>query len=740
VARGPSVRLLGPLYAAVDGRTVELPTGRLMTLLAVLAMSAGKPVPAERLADFLWADEQPGNARRIVQTHLARLRTALGAEAISTTPHGYTLRANPEDVDALRFHRLLDAAAGAPDRTVERGRLGEALALWRGLPFEGINSDRLHRMEAAALLERYLAAVERRVDLDLAAGRTSELMPQLQELAEAYPLRESLWVRLLTVLGHCGRQAEALERYESIRVRLADELGVDPGSELQQTYTALLAGRPPAPSVPSEPVPATRAVPQQLPGDIPAFAGRDHALATLTDLLGIGGPPSAAVVAVVTGTAGVGKTALAAHWAHQIRGHFGDGQLYVNLRGFDPAGQPMAPAEALRLLLDALGVPPHRVPTELDAQIGLYRTTLTGKRVLILLDNARDADQVRPLLPGAPGCLAVVTSRDQLSGLIVTEAATPVVLDLLTPYEAQDLLTRRLGKDRLAAEPAAVDRIIAGCARLPLALAITAARAATRPGFPLATLADQLGDPATSLATFEAGDAATNVRAVFASSYQALGPASGALFRQLSLSIVPDISTGTAASLAGIRVRKVQPLLAELSHAHLLTEHLPGRYTCHDLLRAYANELSQETDPAPARQAARRRLVDHYLRSAHAAATLLYPHREPITLPARQPGVHIEPIVDRRQALTWFHAEQPALLASLTHAAELGDRQLEAAIRVHLGDACLATGDPDAARAAWRHALSILDDLQHPDARLVADRLDRSTAGRDGRLGGPDQR
>jgi DNA-binding SARP family transcriptional activator/Tfp pilus assembly protein PilF len=668
-AGGLTIGLLGPLEITANGRPVTLASGRLRTLLAVLALSAGRPVTVERLATALWGEDLPANTRRTVQTYLTRLRAAIGAETIVTGPTGYQLRIDPDRVDALRFARLLDQAA-------RRDQLAEALDLWRGTPFDGIRSDWLERIEAPRLTELRLTAIERRIDLDLADGHPHELVAELHELTSRHPLRESLWVRLLRALARAGRPAEALERYETIRVRLANELGTDPVPELRQVHTDLLAGRPDLlADRAADPAPTPRPVtPRQLPADLDAFTGRHAALKALDDLISEGDGPGARamMISAIAGTAGVGKTALAIHWAHQVADRFPDGQLYLNLRGFHPSGQAVEPTEAIRGLLDALGIPRQRVPSDLDAQAGLFRSLLAGKRILILLDNARDADQVRPLLPGSPTCLVIVTSRTQLTSLIATEAARPLVLDLLTIDEARELLVRRLGPDRTAAEPAATDEIITSCARLPLALAIAAAHAATHASFPLATLAARLREARSDLDAFAAGDPATDARAAFSWSYRTLTTEAARLFRLLGLHPGPDLAAPAAASLAGLPLPETSRLLAELTRAHLLTEHAPGRYACHDLLRSYATELTHAHDSGPERRAARHRLLDHYLHTGYAASRLAYPHRDPIALAPPQPGVTVEDVADSAQALAWFTAEHRVLLSVVGHADDAG--------------------------------------------------------------------
>ncbi|HEV2783217.1 MAG TPA: tetratricopeptide repeat protein [Actinophytocola sp.] len=415
--------------------------------------------------------------------------------------------------------------------------------------------------------------------------------------------------------------------------------------------------------------------PRQLPAAVRHFAGRSAELAALDGLLRHAG------VVVVTGTAGVGKTALAVHWAHRVADRFPDGQLYVNLRGFGPEESVLDPAEALAGFLAALGVAPDRIPAGLADRAARYRSLLAGRRMLVLLDNARDAGQVRPLLPGTPGCLVVVTSRDRLSGLVAAEGADPLHLDLLPTAEAWELLAGRLGEARLAGEPRAARRLIVHCARLPLALAIVSARAAARPGAPLSTVADELGAADERLDRFAADDPAVDVRAVFSWSYHALEPDAARMFRLIGLHPGPDIGIPAAASLAGVPVRRARSMMAGLTRVHLLAEPVPGRYACHDLLRTYAAELVGRHDTEAERRVALRRMRDHYLHTAYAAARLLNPHRDPLHLAAPAVGVTPERITGEERAMAWFAAERPVLAAVIRWAA--------------------GSGVPDAWRLAW---------------------------------------
>jgi tetratricopeptide (TPR) repeat protein len=418
------------------------------------------------------------------------------------------------------------------------------------------------------------------------------------------------------------------------------------------------------------------AVPRQLPAYTAHFVGRSAELAALTGVLdradAAAGSGGAVVISAVGGMAGIGKTALALHWAHQVAGRFPDGQLYVNLRGFDPGDAPVAAAQAVRGFLDAFAVDPARIPVDPESQASLYRSLVAGRRVLVVLDNARDVSQVRPLLPGSATCLVVVTSRSQLSGLAAAEGARPVPLGLLSAAEARELLARHLGPQRAAAEPQAVEELIGLCAGLPLALSTVAARAAAQPGFPLAALVAELQNVRERLDALETGDPATSMRAVLSWSCRHLDAAAAAMFRLLGTHPGPDISAAAAASLAGVPARQAREALAALTRAHLAAEHVPARFALHDLVRAYASEQASAVDSDTARRSALCRVLDHYLHTGHAAALLLQPTREPLSLTAPRPGVQAGDPVSYEQALAWFDAERPVLLAAIAEAAAAG--------------------------------------------------------------------
>jgi tetratricopeptide (TPR) repeat protein len=413
-------------------------------------------------------------------------------------------------------------------------------------------------------------------------------------------------------------------------------------------------------------------VPRQLPAPVPQFVGRQAELAALTSMLGSASAREgvAVVISAIGGMAGVGKTALAVRWAHRVADRFPDGQLYVDLRGFHPSGKPMSPTAAIRCLLDALQVPAEQVPASLDAQAGLYRSLLSGRRTLVLLDNARDAAQIRPLLPGSPGCLVLVTSRSRLTGLVAAGGAQQLTLDLLSEAEAHELLARRLGAERLAAEPDAATELIGLCARLPLALAIAAARISGRPRLGLADFAAELTGTRRRLDALETGDVAASVRAVFSWSLGHLPAPAARLFRLLGLHPGPDVTIAAAASLAGIPPSQARRALGELAEAHLITEQPATRFTLHDLLHDYAAEQAASCD-AGDRDAATQRMLDYYLHTSHTANRLLYPSRDPLSLPVPHAGAALDTFTGTRQACAWVQAERGVLLAVIARAAEL---------------------------------------------------------------------
>ena len=674
--------LLGPLLVRRDCEALPIPAGRQRTLLAVLLLNGGRAASADELIEALWGPEPPQSARASLQNYVRRLRAALGDRGhllIRTVPDGYAIGVDAGELDVSRFEKLLDAAraamrSGAWEQAATGARA--ALSLWRGEPLSDMASDALTLREVPRLAEMRLQVLEARLDADLHLGRDADVIPELRRLTAAHPLRERFHTLLMLALYRCGRQAEALAVYRHVRGTLVDELGTEPGPGLREMHQRVLAGVPgQAARAPAGTRRGPAIVPRQLPLATRHFTGRSSELKALTELLDGGRQNGRAVViSAIGGTAGVGKTALAVHWAHQVARRFPDGQLYVNLRGFDPAGQPVPAAEAVRGFLDAFGLPPERIPSGLQAQIGLYRSLVADRRVLIVLDNASDADQVRPLLAGSPDCLTVITSRNQLTSLAVTEGADLLTLDLLSQAEASDLLARRLGAGRLAGEPDAAERMITRCARLPLALSIVAARAAARPAIPLTRLAEELGDPHGRLDALHAGDPSVSVRGVFSWSYRNLSEDTARMFRLLGLHPGPDVCVRAAASLAGVPPQNARRMLDELTSAHLVTEHQNGRVAFHDLLRAYAAEQAHCDESEAVRRSAVGRMLDYYTQAGCAAALLLNPGRySPGSPPAPPwPGTSSAGLVDYAGALAWFEAEERTLLAAIAQAADTG--------------------------------------------------------------------
>ena len=683
----PALRfgVLGSLRVWRGEASVDLGPVQQRVVLAVLSLQAGRPVGLPQMISAVWGEASPRHAVNLVQRHVSRLRRVLEPDRPSHAPSGllawtesgYLLSFPAGALDLDVFERELSrarAARAAGLLAEAAAALHTALGLWRGPVCDGLYSPFLDA-QRDRLAEARISVVEERIELDLAIGEHAGLIAELRDLVAEHPLRERLRGLLMLALYRAGRQADALAAFRDARHRLREELGVEPAAPLQRLHQQILAADPElaaaavagagadAPAGPGRPLPA------QLPHHVPDFTGRDAELDRLDALLTRDHDTATGmVVTTITGTAGVGKTALAVHWAQRISERFPDGQLYVNLRGFEPTGSAVAAAEAIRGFLDAFGVPPQQIPTGLEAQAALYRSLLAGRRVLVVLDNAADEDQVRPLLPGSPACLVIVTSRNELPGLIVTEGAHPVFVDLLSTAEARQLLSRRVGESRVSAEPKDVDNIITLCAQLPLALMLVAARAATHPGFRLAALAAELRDAGGSLDAFDGEDQVTNVRAVFSWSYQRLSEAGRRLFRLLGLHFGPDIARPAVASLAGMSREQIRPMLAELARAHLVTERVLGRFELHDLLRAYAAEVAHDHDSGPYRLAARYRVLDHYVRTACRADELLNRHRDrPFTLTGAEAGVTPESPADKGQALTWFQAEHAVLLAALRH-------------------------------------------------------------------------
>lgn len=660
-------RLLGPVEVQVAGRLMPIGRRQERCALAILLLQAGQPVSADRIAELIWADEPPRSPRDVVQTYLSRLRAAFKAAGadlrLERRQHAYVLDVDPETVDVHRFERLVAQARATADPGARGDLLRSALALWRGPALADLGPGPVRERLGVRLDEARLHALDQRIVADLADGRHGELLGELTELAARSPLDERLGGHLMLALYRSGRRTDALERFHLVRTRMRDELGLDPGEELQRLNTSMIRGDPPRPApAPSPPV-------AQLAAAIPDFTGRADLIGRLDALL----PPgdaAALTVATIAGTGGVGKTALALWWAHRVAPRFPDGQLFVDLRGFGP-GSPMRPIEALAGFLRALGVPADTIPVETDEAAALYRSRLAGRRILVLLDNAASADQVRPLLPGDRTCLVLITSRDQLPGLVATHGAHRLMLDLFSEDDALALLRHILGAARVAAEPEAGGRLAHRCGYLPLALRIAAAHLVQEPGLSIGDYVGTLVEAGPLNALAIEDDPQIAVRAAFATSYARLSPAEQLVFRRLGLVPGTDVGVEAVAALAGLPAAEAGRLLGRLTATHLVEQRSPGRYTLHDLIRLYAAEQATLSDVDADRAAAVARLLDWYLHTADAAARLLYPDVLRLDLPAAA-GPGAAGFAGHAEALAWLSAERPNLIAAIRHAAAHG--------------------------------------------------------------------
>ncbi|MER7349715.1 BTAD domain-containing putative transcriptional regulator [Streptomyces aurantiacus] len=677
--RALSFGILGPIEVWRDGVPVNVGPALQRRVLAALLVDANRLVSAHALVDRAWGTAEPRSGRRALYGYISRLRRALEGHDVSLTREegsGYRLRVGPEAVDLHRFRHLLDRGRAAPADEEAEALFQAALGSWRGEAFAGADTPWFNTQRDVLDGERFAAELDL-TDVRLRLAKHALVLTELSGRAEAHPLDERVAGHLMLALYRCGRQAAALECYERLRRDLAREMGIDPGAPLRRLHQQILAADPalhPAPATPAvvRPPRPARPVPRQLPPWPATFVGRGRELAALDVLLkepaeGSGRP----TIFAVGGTGGVGKSWLALHWAHQHLDRFPDGQLYAALCGFDPAGEPVPPDRVLRGFLDALGTPLQEIPTGAEAQAGLYRSLVARRRMLILLDNARDADQVRPLLPGSATCLVLVTSRSHLGGLTATHGSPHLTLDTLPDTEAREVLTCALGQDRVAAEPAAVTALLRRCAGLPLALGIVAARAAAHPGFPLAELAGELDDASGRLDALTVGDLATDLRAVFETSYRALDAPSARAFALLGPAPGADIGPRAAARLIGTPLARTRAVLRTLEAAHLVQQHAPGRYRMHNLVRLYATERCQDRH-GDDRDAASDRLVDFYAHTAYAADRLLSPQRTPI---APGPSAATDApsfLSDAPTSMAWFEAEHPCLLAAHRFALEHG--------------------------------------------------------------------
>ncbi|MEV7774538.1 BTAD domain-containing putative transcriptional regulator [Kitasatospora sp. NPDC086791] len=716
-------RLLGSVAAvAADGRELPAGSAKRRSLLAMLLLNPGAPVTVDRLTETLWDDEPPRHSRTVIHNHVSGLRALLATHGASaagvelvTDGGAYLLRVPELAVDTARFEHLLHRARSTPDTAEAVTALREALALWRGPALAGTEPSVPLQCAAHALEELRLTAVE---DLARAHGRLGDhgaAAGVLSTEATMNPLREPLVAALVLALGRAGRRSEALDWFHRTRRALAEELGIDPGPELVEAYDSLLrtdaaslrpdrvppprvptvggpasvpgpgpvrtattsaaaapavpAASAPAPAAPV-PVPATagpagparppRATPWPFPRRPRGFSGREDELAALDRATA--GP---AAIAVVTGGAGIGKTTLALYWAHRRQDDFPDGRLYVDLCGHSPLPERSTPA-VLRELLLGLGLPAEQMPATPEALAARYRELTTGRRMLVVLDNARRSDQVRPLLPDGEDCVTLVTSRDRLGGLVASDAARPVPLAELSPPQAVTLLAATLGADLVAAQPEAAARLAALCDGLPLALRLAAARVATGPARDLAVLADELADEQGRLGILDVED--TSVAAALALTVQHLSEPARRMFHRLGAHTGTTLDSRTAAALADCRPTEASGALGQLATAHLIVEIGRDAYTLHDLVRLYARSLPGEIDDEVLP-----RLLDHLLNTLLVACDAAEPGSEPCcALPPGTRPAEVRPFPDRASALNWYAAERDTLRGAVEAAVAAG--------------------------------------------------------------------
>ncbi|MFI8966568.1 BTAD domain-containing putative transcriptional regulator [Streptomyces sp. NPDC053493] len=649
--------VLGPVRAARGGEALPTGSPQQRALLAALLLRDGRTATAAELIDAIWGDDPPSQALAAVRTYASRLRKVLDPGVLVSQSGGYAIRTTA--LDLTTAHELAAEAeklrAGG-HRATARERLNEALALWDGEALASVPGP-YAETQRTRLEEWRLQLLETRLDLDLEVGAHAEAVSELTALTAAHPLRERLRELLMLALYRSGRQAEALAVYADTRRLLADELGVDPNPELSRLQQRILQADAEL-ALPVEeqaPAAAPLARPAQLPATVPDFTGRAAFVRELGGRL-VTAEGSVMAVSALAGIGGVGKTTLAVHVAHEARPHFPDGQLYVDLQG--AGSRAVAPETVLGAFLRALGTPDSAIPDSLDERAALYRSTLDGRRVLVLLDNARDAAQIRPLLPGTAGCAALVTSRIRMVDLA---GAHLVDLDVMSPEEALQLFTRIVGEERVRAEREAALDVVAACGFLPLAIRIAASRLAARRTWTVSVLAAKLADERRRLDELQAGDLA--VKATFELGYGQLEPAQARAFRLLGLADGPDVSLAAAAAMLALPEWETEDLLEALVDTSLVESAAPGRYRYHDLVRLYARACAERDEQPPAeREQALSRLLDFYLSTAAQVYAIERPGDRTVD--------HLETteragltFADPGQALDWLHAEADCVLA-----------------------------------------------------------------------------
>ncbi len=724
--------VLGPLSAEVAGSPVPLQSAKTRVVLASLLLRPNRTVSIEELVDRLWDNDPPSGARNATQSYVMRLRKALGSAGslISTQPAGYLIEASADNVDLGRFRARIAGADDARSRSRpedEARELREALALWRGAPLSDVPSELLHVQEVQRLAEERLSALERLMDVELSLGRHAEVIGELYALTEENRLRERFWGQLMLALYRADRQADALSAYRKVSTILREELGIDPGEGLRELHQRILVSNrtpravpPPQPRRPRQATVPAWTAPFQLPAGVPDFVGRADLIDRIRELTVERGEDDPSVpIVVLSGPPGAGKTALAVHAAHRLRGDYPDGALWVNLRGYSTS-PPLAATDALGRFLRALGVAAEHIPHEVDEQSTLLRTMLSGRKVLMVLDNAASPEHVRPLLPAESSCAVLITSRNNLPGLTALNGARRLSVEIVSPAEATTLISKIIGANRVAEEPDAVADLAATCGFLPLSLRIAATNLAMSGGLTVAEYVRELRSGSRLDAMEIEGDDQAAVRLAFDLSYSTLKPTLSRFFRMLSLIPGADFDRHGAAAVTDVDPGRTQRMLGALTSANLINENGSGRYSFHDLIKEFAAERALEQETAEERRQARERLFGFYLRWANSASLFVYADSHAVALPDLALTEPEPEWASADAAMAWLETEVENLVAMtcVTPADGLPIWTLADAIATYLN-----RGRYDSIwKSAFTSALTAAERFGSPEAQAAAHR------------------